>query len=64
MQQQIIEQKKLIKDAVNKAFEGFHVKKDFSSEHYRIIDRNMVPAGGLSEAQPSEVKRSAKQKSA
>lgn len=38
MQQQIIEQKKLIKDAVNKVFEGFRVEKDFSSEHYRIID--------------------------
>lgn len=37
-QQQILEQKKLIRDAVNKVFEGFHVEKDFSSEHYRIID--------------------------
>jgi hypothetical protein len=38
MQQQIIEQKNLIKDAVNKVFEGVRVEKDFSSEHYRIID--------------------------
>jgi len=37
-QQQILEQKKLIRDAVNKVFEGFRVEKDFSSEHYRIID--------------------------
>lgn len=39
MQQQILEQQKLIRDEVNKVFEGFRVEKDFSSEHYRIIDR-------------------------
>ena len=38
-QQQILEQQKqTIRDAVNKAFEGFRVEKDFSSDHYRIID--------------------------
>jgi len=39
MQQQILEQKKFIRDAVTKVFEGFRVEKDFGSEHYRIIDR-------------------------
>ena len=38
MQQQILEQKKLIRDAVNKVFEGFHVEKYFSDEKYKIVD--------------------------
>jgi hypothetical protein len=38
-QQQILEQQKqIIRVAVHKVFEGFRVEKDFSSDHYRIID--------------------------
>lgn len=37
-QEQILEQKKLIQDAVKKVFEGFHVIKDFSDEKYKVVD--------------------------
>jgi len=37
-QKQLEQQKNTIRDAVGRVFDGFQIRKDFSSEQYRIID--------------------------